>query len=804
MTPSVVLRRLLGPLVVTVLAALLVPSALGSPSDTYAGPHTGDGRLPAECIVDRDPINPDNRCYHLKVGLNALDSPKVDVVVLIPVSPASERDMRIAVQSVQMWEDGIKHLATQMDLPWLADGLEMDVRSLLVGVDGDGLPTNPIELVDPEIVVVVSNPAGGIGIGIDPTAFAGELGIVDDQGLPCADLPNPFSLPEWQARDGFQQHNAEPGGVYVEDCGGAGGNVCFAVNGAVDPVPGLSDFFGLYDLVSHEFGHCLTIGHVGDGADGPWGPTATNDIMAYSTDPPLLAKCVSSLDVEGFALRMSRYLDVNGDGKVDERDHLTPNDVEGDGMNSFQVQHPADHFYASSTGDPDDCPQPDFSLVPGAVGDFSPTPVATTRPKLSLGKVTRKGSKLKVRGVARHLPKGKQPTAYAGGGADAGGDSVSPITDIQDVRVAVSRTTVDATVKVGKVWPLLQGTSLVAYSLTVDGRRFDSFIPTGGTDGQPVTLDNGTGYLMPPGTTTWDTGNDTVTFRIRRDYLSDQGLTAPYNVYAVTGYHARTNDWLANDDVAPDQRDLDLAGPRLGPETRDAPVAKRERTTTYRAAEGSFAPTDSTLGVSLVSVVESRDQVPIDVPQQSSALVTLTWEGDGFLGLTVGGGSSQRVIETDEPNTVQVLVPWSRRDLTAVVDPQEILGPVDYTLTVQRTTVVKDRDGDRVPDVADQCATAKGPSTGAGCPDTDRDTVFDKHDSCRKVPGTGVDGCPERGDEKVVAFLDGKKVDVDRVMTARGEYTFVLKGRVKPGRHTLKVTWFEGDKVVRTVTRKIR
>jgi hypothetical protein len=151
-----------------------------------------------------------------------------------------------------------------------------------------------------------------------------------------------------------------------------------------------------------------------------------------------------------------------------------------------------------------------------------------------------------------------------------------------------------------------------------------------------------------------------------------------------------------------------------------------------------------------------------------------------------------------------VLVPWSRRDLTAVVDPQEILGPVDYTLTVRRTTVVKDRDGDRVPDVADDCKRAEGPSTGGGCPDTDRDTVFDKHDSCTKVPGTGADGCPERGDEKVVALLDGKRVDAAWVMTRRGEYRFVLKTKVRPGPHTLKVRWYDGGKVVRKVKRKLR
>ena len=424
-------------LVVLAVGLVVVPFAQGGPDEFYTGPHFGNGKLPAGCIVDRDPINPDNHCYHMKVGLNALDSPKVDVAVLIPISPAAERDMRIAKQAVQMWDDGLHYLADQMDLPWLSEGFEMDVRTLLVPVDGDGLPVDPIDLADPEIVVVVSNPVGGIGIGIDPTAFGGELGLYDDQGVPCAELANPFSMDAWKARPGYDEHDGEPGGFYVEDCGGVGGNVCVAVNGAVDPVPGVSDFFPLFDLVSHEFGHCLTLGHVGDGADGPWGPTPTNDIMAYSTDPPLVNKCVSTLDVEGFALRMSNYLDVNGDDTVDARDRLEPNDVEGDGMNSFQVQNPADHYYASATGAPGDCPQPDLSLVPGAEGDFMPTAVATTRPSLKLGNDHDDGRPPGRARVAEHLPLGQQPTSYAGNVTDNSGDAYSPITDINGVQVTV-------------------------------------------------------------------------------------------------------------------------------------------------------------------------------------------------------------------------------------------------------------------------------------------------------------------------------------------------------------------------------
>ena len=736
--------------------------------------------------------------------MNALDSPKVDVDVLIPVSPAAERDLRVATQAVQMWDDGLHYLADQMGLDWLAEGFEMDVRTRLVPVDENGAPVSPIDLIDPEIVVIVSNPVGGIGIGIDPTAFGGEIGLYDDQGVPCAPISNPFSMTQWQQRAGFEQHSGEPGGIYVEDCGGVGGNVCFAVNGAVDPVPGLSDFFPLYELVSHEFGHCLTLGHVGDGADGPWGPTATNDIMAYSTDPPLVNKCVSTLNVEGFALRMSNYLDVNGDRKVSARDRLRPNDVEGDGRTSFQVQNPADHHYASSTGDPGDCPQPDVSPVPGSEADFMPTAVSTTRPRLKLTKLTTKNGRLVMRGSAAQVSRVKPPKATSRKKSDSSGDSVSPITDITDVRVSVSKRYVDATLTVGQLWPVMYGTSLVAYSVTIDGRRLDSFIPTGGADGTPVVLDNGTGYFLPAGTATWDTTDNTVTFHVRRDYLADQQIRAPYNVYAVTGYHSRSNDWIANDDLAPDARNLDVAGPKMGRETRDAPVATKVTSTTFPAGSGTFVPSDSTLGVGLISAVDSRDYVTVPIDLQSSVLVTLTGDGNSFLGLTVGGGSSQQVIKSDDPNVVKVLVPWARRDLTITVDPQEVFAPSNYTLTVKRTSVIADTDKDGVPNVADNCRKAPGPSAGAGCPDTDGDGFFDADDRCRKVAGIGADGCPTPDGERIVAYLDNQVVDTFNILTRHGADRFRLSSRIGPGRHNLRIEWFDGDRMVKKLTRVLR
>jgi hypothetical protein len=435
--------------------------------------------------------------------------------------------------------------------------------------------------------------------------------------------------------------------------------------------------------------------------------------------------------------------------------------------------------------------------------------VATTKPKLKLGKVTTKHGRLRVRGVAEHVALGKQPTSYDGRAKDGSGDAYSPITDIKEVQVEVSPTAVDAVIKVGQVWPVLDGTSLVAYSLTIDGRRLDSFVPTGGLDHAPVVMDNGTGYYLPKGTATWDTTKNTVTFHVRRDYLGDQGITGPYNVYAVTGYHARSNDWVANDDLAPNARDLDLAAPKMGPETRDAPVATQVTSKKFKAASGSFVPSDSTLGVGLVSAVDGRDYVKVPVDHQSSVLATLSWDGDAFLGLTVGGGSSQQVIENadDSGNVVKVLVPWARRDLTVTVDPQEVLSPTDYTLRIERTTVVADRDHDGVPNVADNCPKAKGPSTGAGCPDTDSDTVFDVNDRCPKAAGISTDGCPTAQGEKVVVLLDGKRVDTESILTRHGAYRFVLKGligRVPPGRHQLTVKWYDDGELVTTAKRTIR
>lgn len=324
----------------------------------------------------------DNPCHQIATMMNGLDSPKIDVLILVPVGPLAERDLRVMRQSTEMWADGIDFLAADMGLGWLADGLEFHIFMEMVNTGESEFTTYPI--VDPEIVIVASNPVGGIGIGIDPLDFAGILfGEGAGQG-PCHGVANPFDLGAWQNLPGFDSHHGGRSGTYTEDCGGAGGNICFSVNAAVEP-PVDQDLidFQLYDLVSHETGHCLTLGHVGDGAEGAWNTVPTNDIMAYSSDPPGVSKCVSTLDVEGLAVAMSRYLDVDGNGVVNSDDYVHPNSPETEDGRPFQVQHPDNHYYASATRKAIDCPQPDMGPVPlSEVVNF--TPAAPLRPFLAI------------------------------------------------------------------------------------------------------------------------------------------------------------------------------------------------------------------------------------------------------------------------------------------------------------------------------------------------------------------------------------------------------------------------------------
>ncbi len=239
----------------SVLAALLIASAgvvfgasssvQASPEELYspAAPYFGAGNVPPGCEDDesvasqmeRGTANPNNVCFHMRTDMNGLDSSQVDVLILVPVSPTAERDMRIMRQSIEMWEGGIDYLAEQMGLSWLTQGMDFHITVDALDAEGDNggeFTTYPI--VDPEIVVIASNPVGAVGIGIDPV----DAVFVNEDQVPCHNIDNPFDLEYWESLPGFNSHHESRSGTYVtEDCGGKGGNICFAVNTAMDAAP---------------------------------------------------------------------------------------------------------------------------------------------------------------------------------------------------------------------------------------------------------------------------------------------------------------------------------------------------------------------------------------------------------------------------------------------------------------------------------------------------------------------------------------------------------------------------------------
>ncbi|HUR07161.1 MAG TPA: hypothetical protein VM347_31765, partial [Nonomuraea sp.] len=800
------LRNVLLIALVVALAAAVPALGKAAPAPVaatgYVGTHFGNGNIPAGCIIDRDDDNPDNECTHMRVGLNALDSPTVNVAVLVPVSPAAERDMRIMRQAVEMWDGGIHMLAKQLNLDWLAKGVKFNVTTKLVPVDANGLPTQAINLVKPKIVVIATNPAGGIGIGIDPTDFAGEitniLGVTDGSGNPCLSVPNPFSMGAWQARPGFDGHHGEMGGYEVQQCDGPGGQVCFSVNGAVDPVPGTTDMFSIYDLVAHETGHCLTLGHVGDGADGPWGPTPTNDIMAYSSDPVDVAKCASALDVTAFALQMSNYLDTNGDGKVNDKDVLEPNDKAGDGTSAFHLQHPSEEWYASPTGDPEDCPQPDWGTLPLAEEtNWQPATVPTTTANLKLTAAKLGSGVVSWAGTADRVRKETVPVTPSAKVTDPAGDGATPMTDVTGLTATVTATHVNATLKIDSLWPTTEGGRATGYGLYVGGRKFDSFVITQGASSEVQTIDSGGRFIMPPGTSTWDTSAGTVSFKIPRSYLAAKRILAPYKVFGEAGVHIRTKDWLTSLDRAPDTGVAGrITGPAMTDVLRDVPFDTKVRTTTTSLThEGgnTFTPADtSTEGVPLVPVVGNVHTIPVPITKQSTVKVTLTWDDPGSaFGLQVKGGSGQ-VVDA-EGTSVSVTVPWAHRDLRARIIPSQVASPsVNYTVVAQVTSLIGDKDGDTVPDEVDLCAANKGPREGQGCPDTDQDGMFDKFDVCPKVAGLGTNGCPALATDKVVTLLDGKQVGVS-YLAAHGVRSFAGSAPATAGAHKLELVWYAGS-----------
>ncbi len=543
---------------------LLVPVVPGLHSEGESTPfaHSANvSNLPPGCTADWIEVGDatdsiarfTDGCYHMRADLNALDSPIIDVLLIVAASPWAERDLRAMQQVIDMYEAGFAYLAEQEGMTWLAEGVEFHVSIDRWDMeDGGEFTTYPI--VDPEIVVIVNNPVvtGVQGLGIDPLTIWGPL----SEG-PCHGLSNPFDMEAWEMVPGFNSHHDGRSGTYVEDCGGEGGNICFAINDAIDPVPGVvDDVLGMstFDLVAHEVGHCLRLGHVGDAGDHKAVTVPYADIMAYAGQ--VAHKCVSTLDLETFAVAMSRYLDVNGDGVINGADQRYANDRVGD-RGPMQVQRPEDHYYASSTGHAYDCPQPDLGLVPGARVEFWPSPLPPVTSTVAVAPIDPVLPGIhQISGTALHTGPYVSPPSPAAQATDASGDAATPFTDILGVDAVATDDALIVTMQMAMMVPNAALASTTYYVLTINGAAIDSFKFLPGSE--PETRDYGGNGAHPEGASTWDDDAATVTFTMPRSFLEsrESPILPPYYVQTITENGALTVSH--GDDAAPDLRPLIL------------------------------------------------------------------------------------------------------------------------------------------------------------------------------------------------------------------------------------------------------
>jgi hypothetical protein len=768
--------------------------AAASVADEYTGTHFGDGNIPPGCEGDTFEST-ENTCYHMRTGMNSLDSSDVDVLIMVPASPTATRDMRIIRQAVEMWNGGIQYLAPQMGMPWMKNmhfNISTDIESA-AATAGGSFVTYPI--ADPEIVIVSSNPVGGAGIGIDP--YDSEVGaLTGDSDMPCTGVSNPFDMDTWKDMPGYDHHDHEPGATVTEDCEGAGGNICVALTPAIDPAPPALDVFNLFDLVAHEFGHCLTIGHVGDGLEGSWSKLPTNDIMAYNTDPPGLNKCVSTLDVEGIAVTQSHYIDVNHDGVVNDADHVIANEATWDDTGDrFQVQHPRDHFYASSTGSPTTCPQPDLGILPGAPAtNWQPTPTHSTNYNLNVAApsdgATTSDGKFDVSGTVDRSSAIAPPSNTTGTVTDSAADAHASFTEIKKVSASASATTLTGRMWLKALPPVTQNTltSPSVYSLEINGRRFDSFVRYPKLDPGPMLWDNKAAAYLPAGSTKWWTGAKQIDFTITRSYLASVGITAPYYMSAAASF-GNVNGSLP-DDRAPDGTGLiaiaGAKGPSVAPPFFHFGPRDSVDTVTFQHDGGNVFYTDqSTGGVLTGSPFDQSHHFSLNLPTPSDVILTLDWADDtgvSDLDLHVTGAADSGTTGASSNKPEVVSFNGVKGTLGIDVEPYLVSDEqngITYTLTAQVITQqITDTDGDGVSDDVDQCPN---------------------------VAGAGADGCPVTTTtlEKVLVYSDNVLIGSQDVDTAGGADNFDIPVTVTAGDHNLRIDWVVGTVVRASATRQV-
>ncbi len=217
--------------------------------------------------------------YHEYILYN-VDTPTIDVLVLPPVSPYALRDATVIKQGVDAWDEGIDDLGSS----WLANGIQ--INTYIVGFDN--IPDEA--LLDPEIVIISSehNPVLLFGIGYQvPISWCHGFGeYVGSWTSWVTSLPS---------RAGFHQHEGAQWGMMSAQCDD-GGKQCIVLNTNFLSTPSANNRRYMYDLNTHEVGHCLGIGHVGDALDFSANNYPAQDIMSYQHGNHV--HCVSTLNIK--------------------------------------------------------------------------------------------------------------------------------------------------------------------------------------------------------------------------------------------------------------------------------------------------------------------------------------------------------------------------------------------------------------------------------------------------------------------------------------------------------------------------
>ncbi|HUR68412.1 MAG TPA: hypothetical protein VM370_04140 [Candidatus Thermoplasmatota archaeon] len=223
--------------------------------------------------------------YH-EFALYEVDTATIDVLVVPSASPTSAQDTATIRAAIDAWAAGIEALAA----PWFADALDLRVHVL-----GEDAPQEALN--DPEIIVVAAeyNPAVLFGIG---------------EQLPV-------NVCRGEALETYPTHRHDGMIVRAARCE-SGGLTCVALN--TNFLLGTKE--QLYDLVAHEFGHCLGGGHVGDALDFSAKRVPVHDIMSYQHDETQV-HCVSNLNVRVLEALYAPVLGVTPAVELSPGDFLT-------------------------------------------------------------------------------------------------------------------------------------------------------------------------------------------------------------------------------------------------------------------------------------------------------------------------------------------------------------------------------------------------------------------------------------------------------------------------------------------------